>query len=472
LFDLLQYAITTGERLGARFVEARSDDLSIREIKTEMEDVKDVKTMRRIGVGVNVYYNGATGYSFTARPLKRDIEEATKKAFKIAKASSESIKIKIDPGQARSKKQKELKLTVKKHPQDFSLMLKKDLALRTVKTAREHGKNISSITCNYGELFGQKCFANTERTEISWSPLVVDLRIQVVSKRGDLLVDGRDGIGGSFGLELFETDEYSPEKIGKNAGKWAAEKLEAKPAPPGKHRALCENRLVGVLAHESFGHLTESDFVVSGMSPLAGKLGQQLGSGHATIIDEGTLDANLYYGFWLPFDDQGIGTDRTIILDKGKLVRYLHDRNTATFMKNDFTGNARAINYNYPPIVRMSNTYFSPGDLSLEEAIEQLDTGIYAIRSAGGQANMDGTFMFKALRGYYVENGEKKYPLREVTLTGSILDFLKNVEGATRELFISSSYFGGCGKDEQYPLPVGLGGPHLLVSEVHFGGEK
>ncbi|MDI6847717.1 MAG: TldD/PmbA family protein, partial [Candidatus Bathyarchaeia archaeon] len=169
---------------------------------------------------------------------------------------------------------------------------------------------------------------------------------------------------------------------------------------------------------------------------------------------------------------QGIKTAKKKILDKGKLVGYLHDRNTATYMKSDFTGNARAVNYNFPPIVRMKNTYFSPGDLSLKEAIEQLDTGIYAIRTAGGQANMDGTFMFKALRGYYVERGEKKYPLREVTLTGSILDFLKNIEGATRELFIWSSYFGGCGKGEQWPLPVGLGGPHFLVREVWFGGEK
>ncbi|MDH5778966.1 MAG: TldD/PmbA family protein [Candidatus Bathyarchaeota archaeon] len=472
MFDLLQHAIATGEKLGAKFVEARSDDLSIREIKTEMKTVKDVKTMRRIGVGINVYHNGATGYSFTTKSSKMAIEEATKKAFKIAKTSSKSIKIKIDPGEAKSKTQKELKLPVKKHPQDFSLMLKKDFALRMARAAREHGKHVSSITCNYGELFGQKCFANTEKTEISWSPLVIDLRVNVVSKLGDQLVNGSDMIGGTFGLELFETNEYSPEKMGENAGKWAAEKLEAKPAPPGKHRALCENRLAGVLAHESFGHLTESDFVVSGMSPLTGKLGQQLGSEHATIIDEGTLDASLCHGFWIPFDDQGIETAKTTILDKGKLVKYLHDRNTATFMKSGFTGNARAINYNFPPIVRMKNTYFSPGDLSMEEAMEQLDTGIYAIRTAGGQANMDGTFMFKALRGYYCENGEKKYPLREVTLAGSILDFLKNVEGATRELSIFSSYFGGCGKDGQWPLPVGLGGPHLLVSEVQFGGEK
>jgi TldD protein len=120
----------------------------------------------------------------------------------------------------------------------------------------------------------------------------------------------------------------------------------------------------------------------------------------------------------------------------------------------------------------MRNTYFAPGDLSLEEALELLNTGIYAIRTAGGQANADGTFMFKALRGYYVEHGEIKHPLREVTLTGSILTFLQNVEGATKELLIQSSYFGGCGKGEQWPLPVGFGGPHLLVRDVQFGGEK
>jgi len=472
LFDLMQHAVKTGEKLGAKFVEARVDDLSSREISTEMAEVKDVKTMRRVGVGVTVYNEGATGYSFATQLSKKAVEEATERAFRIAKASSKIAEIKVDPGEAKSHKQKELKLTVKKHPQDFPLTSKKDLVLRTVESAKDHGKHVSSITCRYGELFGQKYFTNSEGTEVSWSPLLVHLTIQVVSKTGDLLVDGADGMGGSCGLEMFDTEAYSPEKMGENAGKWAAEKLTAKPAPAGKQRALCENRLVGVLAHESFGHLTESDFVISGMSPLAGKMGEKLGSEYATIIDEGTLDSSRYYGFWLPFDDQGTKTARTTLVEKGKLVGYLHDRSTATSMKSNFTGNARAVNYNYPPIVRMKNTYFSPGDLSIEEALEQLGTGIYAISTAGGQANMDGTFMFKALRGYYVEKGEQRYPLREVTLTGSILDFLKNIEGATKELFVFSSYFGGCGKDEQWPLPVGLGGPHLLIREVQFGGEK
>ena len=472
MFDLIKHAVKTGEKLRADFVEARADDLSSREIRTEMTEVKDVKTMRRVGVGVTVYNLGATGYSFTAQLSRKAVEEATERASRIARASSKIAKIKVDPGEAKLHKQRELELAVKKHPRDLPLTSKKDLVLRAVESAKAHGKHVSSITCGYGELFGQKYFVNSEGTEVSWSPLVVHLAIQVVSKVGDLLVDGADGMGGSCGLELFDKETFSPETMGGNAGTWAAEKLKAKPAPAGKHRALCENRLVGVLAHESFGHLTESDFVTSGMSPLIGKIGEKLGSEHATIIDEGMLDTSRYYGFWLPFDDQGIKTARTTLVDKGRLVGYLHDRTTATSIKSNFTGNARAVNYNHPPIVRMKNTYFSPGDLSMEEALEQLGTGIYAISTAGGQANMDGTFMFKALRGYYVEKGEKKYPLREVTLTGSILDFLKNIEGATKDLFIFSGYFGGCGKDEQWPLPVGLGGPHLVIKEVQFGGEK
>jgi TldD protein len=101
---------------------------------------------------------------------------------------------------------------------------------------------------------------------------------------------------------------------------------------------------LGILAHESFGHLTEADFIVSGMSPLAGKLGEQLGSEEATIIDEGTPDPERYNGFWLPFDDQGVKTSKVVVLDKGKLARYLPSRETAALMKDSSTGNARAVN--------------------------------------------------------------------------------------------------------------------------------
>ena len=159
------------------------------------------------------------------------------------------------------------------------------------------------------------------------------------------------------------------------------------------------------------------------------------------------------------------------MLDKGVLNHYLHNRGTAQRLGQRFTGNSRAVSFLYPPIVRMTNTYFLPGDLTEEEAIEKLGTGVYAIQAAGGQVAKDGSFVFMAPRGYWVEGGEVKYPLREVALSGNILDLLTRVEGATKDFELVSGYFGGCGKHEQLHLPVGVGGPKLIVDGVTFGGQ-
>jgi TldD protein len=275
------------------------------------------------------------------------------------------------------------------------------------------------------------------------------------------------------GLEYFQKEENNPENIGKNAALWAKEKLKAKAAPAGKYSALCENLLTGVLAHESFGHMTEGDFIVSEASPLHNKLGEKLGSEKVSIIDEGVVNSNNdLNGYYLPYDDQGIKTQKVMLMENGILKNFLHTRSTARMLNQEPTGNSRAVNFSFPPIPRMKNTYFAPGDLSEEEALEELGTGIYAIKSVGGQVELDGSFVFLASRGYWVENGEKKYPLKDVTLSGNILDLLNNVKGLTKDLEIFSSYFGGCGKDGQFPLPVGLGGPKLLVDNVQFGGDS
>lgn len=470
VFDLLEFGVKKAEALGVELAQARFDDQFIRNIVAENNTVRDVKTLRRRGIGINIFFKGSSGYSFSVDLTKEAVDETAQKAFSIARAASMVTKGTPKLADLPNLKQKEMKLSIKKHPKNAPLESKKDLIMRAIQAAQEHGKKIASINTAYNELHGERAFVDSSGNESSWFPIVVDILIQVVSKEEDLLADSMDWFGGSFGLEAFETKDHTPEALGENAGKWAAEKLKSKPAPAGKHRALCDNMLAGVLAHESFGHWTESDFITSGMSALAGKLGQQLGTKHATIIDEGIPQEQGRNGFWIPVDDQGVKTKKVIIMDKGKLLSYLHSRETASLLNSDPTGNARAVDYNYPPIVRMRNTYFAPGDLSLEEALELLKDGIYAIGSSGGQASEEGTFAFNAARGYYVENGKIKFPLRGVTLSGSILSLLSKIEGATRELLMWSSYWGGCGKYGQNHLPVGIGGPHLLLSEAQFGG--
>jgi len=473
MLDKLQAAVAFGEKQGADFVEARFDDMTLRTLRRVNETWRDIILKSRIGIGVTCYFDGTAGYSFTASEEKKDIEDTVKRAYQMAKAASTAALLKLDFDEYPAVKSKPSDThSVKIHPKSKDIDYKMDLVNRAVGAAQDAGKEIQTIIGAYGELYGQKIFTNSEGSDIDWSFLVVDLPCRVTSKtsKGDL-VFASHRMAGTFGLEKFKQKDSTPEDIGKAAGDSAAEQTTAKACPAGKFTALTDNDLTGVLAHESFGHLSEGDFVVIGVSPLAGKIGEKLGTEQATIVDGGIPDIAKNGGLWLPYDDQGMKGTKTLVVENGVLRNYLHSRGTAQHLQQTPTGNCRAIHFAYNAIPRMTNTYFAAGDLSEEEALEQLGTGVYAIQTAGGQVEMDGNFLFKAVRGYWIENGEKKEPLREVALTGNILEFLQNVEGRTKDFELSSGYFGGCGKGGQYPLPVGLGGPKLLMREVTFGGK-
>lgn len=473
MLDKLQECVRSGEDLGADFVEARYDDLTLRTLQRINDIWQDIQVKSRMGFAITAYVDGVSGFSFTPSTETADIKLATENAYKMAKASSGAAKLKLPFDRREAVKSKKSDtLSVKIHPRDRDLAHKIDMVNRGVESAREHSENIMTTRGLWGELYGPKMLANSDGSEIEWEFLITDLRLMVTSKTSSgAMVNGAKGIGGTKGLEDFETGNHTPEKMGEEAGKNAKEQLKAKACPAGKFRALVEEDLVGVLAHESFGHLSEADFIVTGASPLSEKVGTSLGTEHATIIDGGVPDIKKYGGLWLPYDDQGTAASQTTVLDKGVLKQYLHDRGTAKNLEQEPTGNARAVSFVFPPIPRMTNTYFMPGTLSEEEAIEQLGTGVYAIQSSGGQVEGDGSFLFKAIRGYWVENGEIKYPIREVALSGNILELLSRVEGGTKDLKLRSGYFGGCGKGGQFPLPVGMGGPQLLIDGVTFGGE-
>lgn len=473
MLENLRKCVQLGEKLGAKFVEARYEDLVLRVLQRTNDVWRDINLKSRAGIGVACYYGGASGYSFTSTVDKKNMEASVSRAFKMAKGAAESATLKLDFDRRPALKSRESDtLALKDHPRSEDLTFKTNLVNRAVDAARDSGASISNITGMYGELYGQKLFTNSEDSIIDWNFEVVDLRCVVTSKTASgHLVNGAGGVGGTYGLEHYKSSGNTPEDLGGKAGSNAKEQLKARACPAGKFRALVENRLAGVLAHESFGHLSEGEYVIVGVSPLSGKLGTRLGTENATIIDHGAPEISDVGGLWLPYDDQGTEANKTTILDKGVLRHYLHSRGTANHLKQNPTGNCRAIHFGFIPIPRMTNTYFEAGDLTKEEALEQLGTGVYAVQTSGGQVEADGSFVFKAIRGYWVEKGEIKEPLREVSLSGNILNLLSNVEGATSDLRLFSGYFGGCGKGGQYPLPVGVGGPELIVKDVIFGGQ-
>jgi TldD protein len=473
MFDSLQTLIQKAESLGADFVDSRYDSLTLKTVIKENGRITQFKTSKRSGVGFNVYYQGATAYAFSADLNIGALEEAILKALKIAKATAPSVLIKSEIDRKDPQK---VNLTHDLKEPSWLVKMEDKLEYldRMETSAKENAENLSSLILRMGELTGEKFFTNSEGTEIHWIPYLFDIGCTVISKFNGDLMTASDGRGGSVGLEAYNQEGITPEDFGKNAALWAKEKGKAKHAPAGEFRALIGNILGGVLAHESFGHLTEGDILLTKASPLYDKFNQKLGSDNVSIIDEGVLvRSDLIFPCYLPYDDQGIETKKTILMEEGIYKGFLNSRTTAKALGGELTGNSRAVDFTFAPIPRMKNTYFGSGDLNNEdEALKELKRGIYAIDTAGGQVELSGDFLFNAGRAYWVENGEIQYPLRDVSLVGNILDFITRIENATKEIKIIAHFFGGCGKSGQSSLNVGLGGPKLVVDKVRFGGES
>ena len=248
MLDKLKMCVEAGEKLGADFVEARSDDLTLRTLQRSDDTWKDIQVMSRLGVAITCYVDGVSGFSFSASTEKEAILGATEKSFKMAKASAAKASLKLpferrDPVNSRPSDT----YAVKIHPRDRDLSYKTDLVNRAVETAREFGENIRNVRGLYGELYGPKVFTNSDGSVIDWEFLVTDLRCSVTAMtQSGAMVQGYEGVGGTHGLEFFESGETTPEAIGEAAGRRAKEQLAAKACPAGKFKSLVENRLVNL----------------------------------------------------------------------------------------------------------------------------------------------------------------------------------------------------------------------------------
>jgi len=226
---------------------------------------------------------------------------------------------------------------------------------------------------------------------------------------------------------------------------------------------ILENRIVGLLAHEAVGHCSEADLVHGG-SFLANKVGQKVASPLVTLIDDGRYSS----GFGtMKYDDEGVPTQKTLIIDKGIAKGFLHSRETAHEFNVKPTGNARAWNFEFDPIIRMRNTYIETGDQALEELVEDIKEGYFLKGRLGGQADFTGEFMFGTQEAVHIKNGELKESLRGVTISGNAFDVLKQVDAIGKDFVMRT---GMCGKEQiNY---VGMGGSSLRTKVLMGGAAK
>jgi len=247
----------------------------------------------------------------------------------------------------------------------------------------------------------------------------------------------------------------------------AVELLAAPSVRGGTYPVVLDPRLAGVFVHEAFGHLSEADFVYE--NPQAREmmtLGRRFGSDIVNIGDDGSA-AGLRGT--LPYDDEGTPTRKSELIRNGILVGRLHSRETAAAMGEQPTGNARAISFRHPPIVRMTNTYIEGGSGTFEDLIADIKLGVYALEMIGGQTFLE-NFSFSAAYGYMIRDGKVAEMVKDVVLAGNLFKSLQSIDRLAGD-FRWNEVGGGCGKGGQSPLPVTEGAPHVRFAELLVGGE-
>ena len=238
--------------------------------------------------------------------------------------------------------------------------------------------------------------------------------------------------------------------------------VDAKTIEAGEYPVVMDNNVVGVFAHESFGHKSEADFMLGDeKAQEKWKIGEKVGNDCLSIVDGG---AELGTSGYCPIDDEGFPTQKTYLIKKGILTGRLHSQQTAQVFDEAPTGNGRAINFEFEPIVRMTNTYIEPGPKTLEELISKVQLGVFAKGFKYGTGMS--TFTIAPSKCYMIRGGQIAEPVRVSVMSGSVFETLGRIEECSKDYKLKSSAFDGCGKGEQSPLPVGLGGSQVLVNKM------
>ena len=291
--------------------------------------------------------------------------------------------------------------------------------------------------------------------------------VSVVAGEGDRQESGSQGVGGrqSFG-DFLTRDSW--QTAADNALRQALVNLEAIPAPAGTFDVVLASGWPGVMLHEAVGHGLEGDFNRKKTSAFAGLMGEQVAARGVTVVDDGTIAQRRGS---LTIDDEGTPSGYNVLIEDGKLVGYMQDRQNARLMGMKPTGNGRRQSHAHEPMPRMTNTYMLGGDRTPEEIIASVDKGIYAVSFGGGQVDItSGKFVFGCTEAYLIEDGKVGAPIKGAMLIGNGPEAMHRVSMVGNDSKLDDG-IGMCGKAGQ-SVPVGVGQPHLRMDRMTVGGTQ
>ncbi len=331
--------------------------------------------------------------------------------------------------------------------------------------ARAKDPHVRQVTATLGASYQEIEILRADGALVRDIRPLVRVSVSVVVGDGDRQETGSYGMGGreSFG-QFIAAENW--QHAADEAIRQALVNLSAVPAPAGTFDIVLGPGWPGVMLHEAVGHGLEGDFNRKKESAFAGLMGQQVAAKGVTVVDDGTMMARRGS---LTIDDEGTPSNRTVLIEDGKLVGYMQDRQNARLMNMKATGNGRRESHAHVPMPRMTNTYMLAGKDDPQAIIGSVKKGVYAVSFGGGQVDItSGKYVFQCTEAYMIENGKIAAPIKGAMLIGNGPTDLKRITMIGNDMQLDRGV-GNCGKNGQW-VPVGVGQPTLRMDGITVGG--
>ena len=439
---------------GADYVEVRIEEGESTRLLYRGRDLEDVGMTTSLGGNVRALVNGGWGFvSFNnIEGLRDHVGNAVRQARLVGHEKSELAGVEpiVDVVEPQ----------LGKDPRSLTLAEKKDL-MDQYNGIMWESEGIQTTLIAYGDGHKRVVFASSEGSYIEQQRIDVSMRLSATARDGSEVQQAGVSLGSNGDFSVVEDLHQESRDIAEKA----VSLLSAPKVRGGEYTVILDPVLAGVFTHEAFGHLSESDHVYENdRLKEVMVIGRRFGGDHLNIVD-GAAVPGLRGSY--KYDDEGVPATRSYLIKEGELVGRLHSRETAGKMGEPLSGNARAIDFRYEPIVRMTNTFIEPGSTTFDEMISDVKEGVYACDWYGGMTSME-MFTFSAREAYMIRDGKVAELLRPVTLSGNVFETLKNLDAVGNDLDMNQG--GGCGKGGQSPLPVSNGSPHIRIAKCLVGG--
>ncbi len=432
------------------------EDKSSLHIKIEDDRIEKIISGNDSGIGLRIIKNFKSYYAHSNDLSPEGILNLASDLRRMAISNIDETDLSIN------KLKPPVEFNILKRPDTISLKDKLHLALISNKIARGVSPLIKQVTINYTDTIKRVTILNSRGHFVTDERIYTTFTIHTIASMDGEIQVAYEPVGGFSGFEIFE--RYDIEEISKKTAERAIMFLRARKAPGGRMPVVISSEAGGTLIHEAIGHGLEADLAQNGLSVFSGKIGSSVASPLITVIDDSTL-AEKRGSF--RFDDEGIPSQRTVLVENGILKNYMYDMLTSMKDNAKPTGNGRRESYRFRPIPRMTNTFIAPGKDSPEEILRSVEKGLFVKKMGGGQVNtVTGDFVFEVQEGYLIEKGSIGEPLRGATLTGNGPEILKSIDMVGNDLGFS---IGTCGKDGQ-GVPVSDAMPTLRIPEMVVGG--